>query len=235
MADGRPALLLPPGVSANMYQGPVGRESGSMACQRFGRALRLPPECLYPEGRSGAGDRPRALRKLGHPVSLTIAGTDGPSQRLDADIQCHGEWIERVRSPTRKELVDLYGGADVFVLASRQHRRPGPAGEGFGIVLAEAALAGLPVIAPANDGSRDAFVPGLTGMRPVDQSVDGLTDISDGWPTIPERRTGWEECPAVGRTSVRARSVRVPSRIRPVGTWQASGMDGTRTFLATRP
>ena len=98
----------------------------------------------------------------------------------------------------RQELVDLYGGADIFVLASRQHRRPGPAGEGFGIVLAEAALAGLPVMAPANDGSRDAFVPGLTGMRPVDQSVEASPILSYGWPTIPERRTGWGGVPGCG-------------------------------------
>jgi glycosyltransferase involved in cell wall biosynthesis len=47
-------------------------------------------------------------------------------------------------------------------------------GEGFGIVLTEAALAGLTVVAPANDGSRDAILPGITGLRPADQSMDAL-------------------------------------------------------------
>ena len=49
-------------------------------------------------------------------------------------------------------------------------------GEGFGIVLAEAQLAGCVVIAPALDGSSDAIIPGVTGLRPIESSASSLRD-----------------------------------------------------------
>jgi glycosyltransferase involved in cell wall biosynthesis len=109
------------------------------------------------------------LRSEGHDITLTIAGIAGREALLNAP-PCD-DWLRVVPSPSSEQLVTLYTEADVFVLATRQHRSPHPAGEGFGIVLAEAALAGLPVVAPANDGSSDAFLPGITGLRPSDQSA----------------------------------------------------------------
>ena len=110
------------------------------------------------------------LRASGHPIALTVAGRDAPSELLDADLARHGRWLTAVRSPSTADLVACYEDADLFVLATRQQRRPFPAGEGFGIVLAEAALAGLPVIGPASGGSHDAFIEGVTGVSPGDDS-----------------------------------------------------------------
>jgi phosphatidyl-myo-inositol dimannoside synthase len=117
------------------------------------------------------------LRSEGYSVTLTLAGRDAPSELLDRDLEDHGEWLKVVRSPSAAALVGCYAKATLFALATRQQGRPRPAGEGFGIVLAEAALAGLPVLGPAYGGSRDAFIEGVTGASPRDQSLDSLTDI----------------------------------------------------------
>jgi phosphatidylinositol alpha-1,6-mannosyltransferase len=50
-------------------------------------------------------------------------------------------------------------------------------GEGFGIVLAEAQLAGCVVVTPPLDGSSDAILPGVTGLRPIDSSASSLRDV----------------------------------------------------------
>jgi glycosyltransferase involved in cell wall biosynthesis len=75
-----------------------------------------------------------------------------------------------------EELSGLYREASLFVLATRT--RPwdcsAPSGEGLGLVLAEAQLAGLPVIAPASGGSSSAYLDGETGLRPIDESAQSL-------------------------------------------------------------
>lgn len=176
MTDAGPTLILPPAVDASLFASlvaidrPPANSSATsvLSVFRFGDyAYKGGPELVAALAR---------LRAEGHALTLTIAGRDAPSDLLDADLDRHGEWMRVIRSPTASQLVQCYTDADLFVLATRQQRRPYPAGEGFGIVLAEAALAGLPVVAPANDGSRDAFISGLTGLRPRDQSVGALTE-----------------------------------------------------------
>jgi glycosyltransferase involved in cell wall biosynthesis len=117
------------------------------------------------------------LRSEGYSVTLTFAGRDAPNELLDRDLERYGEWLTVVRSPSEATLVDHYANATLFALATRQQGRPRPFGEGFGIVLAEAALAGLPVLGPASGGSRDAFIEGVTGVSPRDQSLGSLIDI----------------------------------------------------------
>jgi glycosyltransferase involved in cell wall biosynthesis len=80
---------------------------------------------------------------------------------------------------TDRELAYQLAAADLFVLATRT--RPGrhACGEGFGLVLLEAQVAGTPVIAPAYGGSHDAYVAGLTGAAPVDESAEALSIALD--------------------------------------------------------
>jgi len=61
------------------------------------------------------------------------------------------------------ERDDLLAGSHVFALPSRTGA-DGRAGEGFGIVYAEAAAAGLPVVAANTGGAVDAVRSGLTGL-----------------------------------------------------------------------
>lgn len=107
-------------------------------------------------------------------IRLTVAGR-GPLPS-EAKSLVEEDWITVIESPSPNELIAAYASGSLFVLATRfSTGRERPSGEGFGFVLEEAALAGLPVIGPACDGSRDAFVPGVTGLCPADESVSALT------------------------------------------------------------
>ena len=131
-------------------------------------------------GQKGGPELVRAtaqLRADGHAIRLTIAGRDGTSELLERDLNRYGDLLTVIRSPSSESLLSCYADANVFALATRQQGPPQPYGEGFGIVLAEAALAGLPVVAPASGGSHDAFLEGVTGVSPRDQSIKSLTDV----------------------------------------------------------
>ena len=65
--------------------------------------------------------------------------------------------------------------ADLFALAMQTRSGRRAVGEGFGLVLLEAQAAGTPVIAPAYGGSREAYVEGVTGVAPADESAEALT------------------------------------------------------------
>lgn len=85
------------------------------------------------------------------------------------------------------ELAAQFAMADIFILATRLRRDGTRSGEGFGMVLAEAQLAGTPVIAPAFGGGTDAFQPGLTGLCPSDESPAALARVLDMLVSDPAR------------------------------------------------
>ncbi len=72
------------------------------------------------------------------------------------------------------ELAWELAAADLFVLATRTRRGRRPSGEGFGMVLMEAQLAGTAVVGPAYGGSHDAYIEGVTGLTPTDESSSTL-------------------------------------------------------------
>jgi glycosyltransferase involved in cell wall biosynthesis len=71
------------------------------------------------------------------------------------------------------ELAD----ADLFILATRTRCGRRPSGEGFGLVLLEAQVAGTPVIGPAFGGSHDAFIDRVTGLAPIDETAGALIAV----------------------------------------------------------
>ncbi|NTV31263.1 glycosyltransferase [candidate division WWE3 bacterium] len=75
--------------------------------------------------------------------------------------------VELIGLQTQEQLVLLYQKAAFFVLSSRQ--------EGFGIVLAEAMAAGLPVISTKSGGPEDVVVDGQTGYL-VDHEINSLAE-----------------------------------------------------------
>ena len=86
-------------------------------------------------------------------------------------------WVHLVESPDEGELAGEYGRADLFVLATKTRFKTADAcGEGFGIVLVEAALTGLPVIGPASGGGRAALADGFNGRALLDPTIDTLAD-----------------------------------------------------------
>ncbi|WP_168801788.1 glycosyltransferase family 4 protein [Glycomyces buryatensis] len=115
-----------------------------------------------------------ALELLGDDrVQLTVCGTgEVPSDLRDA--LAARPWATLAPNLTDGELAERLGRADLFVLATRTRSGASASGEGFGLAMLEAQLAGTPVVAPAYGGSHDAFQQGFTGLSPVDESPQAL-------------------------------------------------------------
>jgi phosphatidylinositol alpha-1,6-mannosyltransferase len=128
-----------------------------------------------------------AIRRLGRPdLSLVVCGS-GP---VPADLQrlVAAAPFCTVRSNlSDPDLAAEFAAADLFVLATRLRSKPLRSGEGFGLVLAEAQVAGTPVIAPAYGGGSDALRPGITGAVPVDESVGALATVIERLVQEPDR------------------------------------------------
>jgi phosphatidylinositol alpha-1,6-mannosyltransferase len=107
-------------------------------------------------------------------IDLTICGVGDPPPdllRLVADNK-----VCTLRAGiTDQELAHQLAIADLFVLASRTKPGRQASGEGFGLVLLEAQVAGTPVVAPAHGRSSDAYVGGVTGIAPPDESMEALS------------------------------------------------------------
>jgi phosphatidylinositol alpha-1,6-mannosyltransferase len=118
-----------------------------------------------------------AVTALGRPdVCLTICGSGNPPSDL---LRLVSEYPWCVLRPglSDDDLARELAAADLFVLATRSGC--GVVGEGFGLVLLEAQAAGTPVIAPAYGGSHEAYIEGVTGVAPADESVEALTRTLD--------------------------------------------------------
>lgn len=108
--------------------------------------------------------------------TLTLAGHGPAPSWLRTFVRAHCTVLRLIEDPSAEELAELYRSSGLFVLATRT-TLAGASGEGFGIVLLEAQLAQVPVVAPAFGGSDDALVDGVTGFRLLDESPDTLARI----------------------------------------------------------
>jgi phosphatidylinositol alpha-1,6-mannosyltransferase len=104
---------------------------------------------------------------------------------------------------TEEELPGLYGAADIYLGVSR---RDGRSVEGFGIALAEASAAGLPVIAGRSGGIPELVRDGETGLLvdpertgPLVQAIERLLDnpqlarrLADAGRAEVERYYNWD-------------------------------------------
>jgi phosphatidylinositol alpha-1,6-mannosyltransferase len=128
-----------------------------------------------------------AVTALGRPdVSLTVCGSGSPPAGLLGLAREH-PWCTVRSGLSDGDLAHELATADLFVLATRTRGGRRPVGEGLGLVLLEAQVAGTPVIAPAHGGSRDAYVDGVTGVAPSDESAEALTRTLDGLLKDPAR------------------------------------------------
>jgi glycosyltransferase involved in cell wall biosynthesis len=115
-----------------------------------------------------------AVTALGRPdVSLTVCGSGEPPAGLLRLVAEHPWCTVRPGLPD-EDLARELAAADVFVLATQTRNGRGAVGEGFGLVLLEAQVAGTPVIAPAYGGSHEAYMEGVTGVAPADESAEAL-------------------------------------------------------------
>ena len=118
-----------------------------------------------------------ALAALSRPdVRLTVCGSGRPPADL-LQLGANHSWCTLRTGLTDRELAHQLATADLFVLATRTRQGRHASGEGFGIVLVEAQIAGTAVIAPAHGGSSDAYVEGVTGVAPADETTEALTRL----------------------------------------------------------
>jgi glycosyltransferase involved in cell wall biosynthesis len=117
---------------------------------------------------------PRLIERF--PTLKYLVAGDGPDRpRLEAKARTLGV-ADRVVFAGRvaeSEKVAHYNLADAYVMPS--------SGEGFGIVLIEAAACGIPVIGSRIDGSREALLDGDLGVlvdpKKPDELVDAVTSV----------------------------------------------------------
>ncbi|MDX6419033.1 MAG: phosphatidyl-myo-inositol dimannoside synthase [Trebonia sp.] len=172
------AAILPPGLSRSWFEelvsaGAAGR--GPRASLELMTAFRLG---AWRD--KGLPQLTAAVADLGRTdIRLTVCGTGEPPADLLAHVSAV-PWCTLRPRLTDRELAAEFAGTDLFVLASRT--RPGrrASGEGFGLVLLEAQVAGTAVVGPAHGGSPDAYLDGVSGTAPRDESAAALAQVLDG-------------------------------------------------------
>ena len=173
-SDGQ-AVVLPPALSLEWFEALVGAAN---VARSPSSPVRLATAFRLEDWREkGLPEIIEAVAGLGrHDVRLVICGNGQPPQGLQRLVAGRG-WCTLLADVTDRELARQYATADLFVLATRTRFGRWAYGEGFGLVLLEAQVAGTPVIAPAYGGSSDAYVEGVTGVAPADETAQTLTRI----------------------------------------------------------
>jgi len=111
-------------------------------------------------------------------VRVSVCGTGEPSPDLRQFLGQY-PWCRLRPGLDDIGLARILADADLFVLATRTRCGRRPSGEGFGLALLEAQVAGTPVVGPAFGGSHNAFVDGVTGLAPADETSAALGAVLD--------------------------------------------------------
>jgi phosphatidylinositol alpha-1,6-mannosyltransferase len=101
---------------------------------------------------------------------LVVGGSGRDAARIEKTARAAGTPLRMLGRVPEEDLADLYGCADVFAMVCHD-RWLGLEQEGFGIVFADAAAAGIPAVAGDSGGAAEAVVDGVTGAvvsRPRD-------------------------------------------------------------------
>lgn len=169
------ATVLPPGLSRDWFDCLAAAAAAAAARQVRGQGIRLATAFRLAEWqRKGLPRLMKAVTALGRPdVSLAVCGSGDPPEPLLRLVRDH-PWCTVRAGQSDRDLARELASADLFVLATQTRNGRRAVGEGFGFVLLEAQVAGTPVIAPAHGGSREAFVEGVTGVAPSDESAEAL-------------------------------------------------------------
>jgi phosphatidyl-myo-inositol dimannoside synthase len=169
------AAILPPGLSRGWFDTLV---QASTTPRPEHPGVHLVTAFRMPDWRNkGLPELLAAVTALGRPdVHVTVCGSGAPPAELRRLVAAC-ERCELRCDLSDRELARQLAAADLFVLATRTRPGRSPSGEGFGLVLLEAQVAGTPVIAPAHGGSHDAFLDRVTGMAPADESVQALASV----------------------------------------------------------
>lgn len=184
LASNSPATILPPGLSNSWFHTLV---DASASEERAAGVHVLTAFRLADWRDKGLPQLLEAVTTLGRPdVHVTVCGSGEPSPDLLQFVGKHNRCTLRA-GLTDRQLAQQFADADLFVLATRT--RPGrrASGEGFGLVLLEAQVAGTAVIGPAHGGSHDAYIDQITGLAPTDETAASLTETLDEMLKDPDR------------------------------------------------
>ena len=165
------ATVLPPALSRGWFDTLA---AAAAAPRNRGPGIRLVTAFRLAEWQGkGLQQLMAAVTALGRPdVSLTVCGSGNPPALLR--LVSEHPWCTVRPGLPDEDLAHELAAADLFVLATQTRSGRGAVGEGFGLVLLEAQVAGTPVIAPPYGGSRDAYMEGVTGVAPADESAEAL-------------------------------------------------------------
>jgi phosphatidyl-myo-inositol dimannoside synthase len=171
------AAILPPGLSLRWFQELV---EASELVEARDTGLRLVTAFRLGDWQDkGLPELLDAIAALGRTdVHLTVCGNGEPPVDLIRLVREHERCTLRA-GLTDSELARQLAAADLFVLATRTRTGRNASGEGFGLVLLEAQVAGTPVIGPAYGGSHDAYLDRITGVAPTDETAEALASVLD--------------------------------------------------------
>jgi phosphatidylinositol alpha-1,6-mannosyltransferase len=172
-----PVVIVPPGVDTARFR-PLDDDARTAARARFGiepgdltigSVSRLVPR----KGMDVLIEAAARLRDQHPSLRVLIAGRGRDEARLRRRIAATGAPVELVGFVGDDDLPLFYGALDVFAMLCR-NRWGGLEQEGFGIVFAEAAACGVPVVCGRSGGSAEAVEDGVTGIV-----VDRPTSVRD--------------------------------------------------------
>jgi phosphatidyl-myo-inositol dimannoside synthase len=191
---GGQATILPPGLSRAWFRelteaadaAPAAGAAGVNGGPGSGVAL-MTAFRLGEWREKGLPELTAAIAALGrNDVGLTVCGSGEPPADLTGHVSRY-PWCSLRPGLNDRELAAQFAAADLFVLATRTRSGRKACGEGFGLVLLEAQVAGTGVVGPAHGGSPDAYLEGVTGATPRDESAAALTAVLDGLLRTPGR------------------------------------------------
>ncbi len=167
-------VVVPPGVDTTRFR-PLDTEHKARARSSFGLPsdgpLVVSVSRLVPRKGMDVLIRASAALVASFPdLTIAVGGAGRDSSRLERLIDSSGAPVRLLGRVEDTDLAELYGAADVFVMACRD-RWHGLEQEGFGIVFLEAAACGVPQVAGRSGGAAEAVIDGETGIV-VDDPTD---------------------------------------------------------------
>jgi len=162
-----PVVEVPPGVDPARFR-PLGDLGRAKARAAFGLApdalVLVSVSRLVPrKGMDVLIDAAAALAPSFPSLTVAIGGAGRDRARLARRVEARRAPVRLLGKVPDETLPELYGAADVFVMACR-NRWLGLEQEGFGIVFLEAAATGVPQVAGRSGGAAEAVVDGVTGF-----------------------------------------------------------------------
>jgi phosphatidylinositol alpha-1,6-mannosyltransferase len=159
-----PVVTIPPGVDAVRFH-PLSTAERNAVRDQWGipgdARLVLSVSRLAPRKGMDVLIEAASLLGPGRPdLVVAIGGAGGDRQRLERRAERFDTPVRFLGRVPDADLPGLYGAADAFVMLCRD---AGLVKEGFGVVFAEAAAAGVPAVAGESGGAADAVVDAITG------------------------------------------------------------------------